>query len=370
MKEKTDTNRRTLRTMLQTTTIDLLQSGIFLVMLYYVLNYIVVWKFENQEDEDKNPFAQSAKHYVTYFIASLVIYKVVHFVETNIANYFPGDKYKLYKQFVYLTRDFLIIYILTKYVIIPMVLQKIMKNNPRSSLETTRENAIALSLIQFGSICFAVMLWFSSIMTFCFQCITVINDKILSKLSKDAWTYFEYVKKYLILITPMAFLLEYALLITLHQKASEDENITYEEYDDEDEKDEQINNDGNKDETKSNKKQEKNDEDDRNYYDTDDEDMEHVDKPPTQPQPKPKPEPQPQPQPKPEPQPQPQPQTQNTTIQNRPLQKLRQTQNTQKKKNTKPMASIQTKLLRRPINIIEQNPGKKYQFKHKRTTNN
>lgn len=217
MEEKTDSNRGTLRTVLQTTIIDVLQSGIFLIILYYALNYVVVWKFENQED--KNPFAQPAKQHVTYFIASLVIYKIAYFVETNIANYFPDDKYKLYKQFADLTFDFAIAYILTKYIILPLILQVIMKNNELYSLETIKDNTFSLSLIQLGGIGFSVLLWLSSIMVLCFKSITAINEKILSKRTKDAWAFFEHVKRYLLLFVPMVFLLEYALLITLHQKA-------------------------------------------------------------------------------------------------------------------------------------------------------
>lgn len=226
MEKKTDSNHIPLRTMLQTTSIDILQSGMFLIILYYALNYIVVWKFENQSDEDENTFAQPAKQYVTYFVASLVIYKIVYFVETNIANYFPDDKYKLYKQLAYLTGEVLIIYILTKYIILPLIVQVIMKNNTPISFETMGENVFSLSLIQFGGIGFSVLLWLSSMMILCFKSITVINDKILSKRSKDTWTFFEDMRKYLLLLVPMTFLLEYALLITLHQKAPKSETVS------------------------------------------------------------------------------------------------------------------------------------------------
>ena len=243
MEEKTDSNRRTLRTMVQTTIIDVLQSGVFLIVLYYALNYVVVWKFENQEDE--NPFTQPAKQYVTFFIAALVIYKIAHFVETNIPNYFPDDKYRLYKQFTDLTFDFAIAYILTKYIVLPLILQVFMKNNESFSLETIKDNVFSLSLIQFGGIGFSVLLWLSSIMILCFKSITAINEKILSKRSKDAWAFFEHAKRYLLLVVPMVFLLEYALLITLHQKVPKGENdtnnvIVEEEDEDVEEEDEDV----------------------------------------------------------------------------------------------------------------------------------
>lgn len=184
--------------------IDLLQSLVLLVFMYYALNSFADWKFSHLEDT--NSFVKVAKNNVTYLMVMLMFSKLTVVFEKVQNEYYLDKKYDTIKFILFVIVQFCGSVALVKFIIWPALMSVIVSEN-----KSIYSHSLTWFII--GS---TFILWILTLITTVDKMITFFDKKKARTQISQHFKNMEIIKDYILTINPMLFLLGYTLVITLY----------------------------------------------------------------------------------------------------------------------------------------------------------
>lgn len=206
------------------TVFEVVSSGVFFLMLYQSLVFVVDWKLKNNGntsiDRNTQTYIDVATNGAFRFICLLSIYKLGVIFKRGIHKYYPKDTNETTKFILSIMLYMCVLIGLMILIIYPILEEMLYDSDSYNDFQTylfTLEGLI---------IFITIMLFLTVLITMCYKTIVYMRHKkfFYSKTSSEQLayensliTYLEYGEEYLLLLSIMVSLLNYTLAL-LFQK--------------------------------------------------------------------------------------------------------------------------------------------------------